>query len=141
MATVGAVLFAFRGRWQPAASGFPLAIGVLAVGSLLTNPHVYLQDTVIIGLALVLGFVGWRGKREMMSIWIAFSLVAWFLVSRTMELQAERDLNLLTPFAAVIFGVLAWGASRQHSTESVAAPKSLLYDTPEVRIAEKRMAS
>jgi Glycosyltransferase family 87 len=141
LATLGVVLFTFRGRWQPSSTRFPLAIGVLALGSLLTNPHVYLQDTVLLGLALVLGFVGWHQSREVRAMWLALSVVTWFLLSRTMELQAESNLNLVTPLAAGMFLMLARGALQQDSTEVDRAPKSSVYGISEPQQAKSRMAS
>ncbi len=141
LATIGVALYAFRGRWQPSSARFPLATGVLALGSLLTNPHVYLQDTVLVGLAVVLGFVGWRASRSMAAVWLAISVTVWFLASRTMELQANSNLNLVTPLAGGMFLMLAGGVLKQASNETEQAPKIPLYGTNEVPQVKKRLAS
>lgn len=115
IATVGTVLYTLRGPWRPESSAFPLAIGVLCLGSLLINPHVYLQDTVVVGLSLALGWLGWQGKTRTRALWLAIVFVTWALASRTMRLQADSDLNLFTPVIALMFVTLAAGVMRQRS--------------------------
>ena len=138
---LGAIAYSLRGRWQPSSDSFPLIIGVLALGSLLLNPHAYLQDTVLIALVLVLGLLAWRTHAKGLALWIALSITAWFLVSRTMELQAESNLNLLTPFAATLFLVMAGSAMIRGSSETSPTPKTSIYEVPDSQSVWKQMPS
>ncbi len=141
LATIGVALLAFRGRWAPSSAGFPMAVAALAIASLLINPHVYLQDTVLIGLALVVGFVGWRRGSGMAAAWLAVSVATWFLASRTMDLQAASNLNLLTPLGAGLFLILAGVSWRRASSEAAEPPTRFMYEPMQASRSENRLAS
>jgi hypothetical protein len=142
LATLSITIYSLRGRWQPSSVSFPLAVGMMAVGSLLINPHVYLQDTVLIGVAVVLGLVGWSGRPGLTAIWLVIATFASLLVSRTMEIQDDWNLNLVTPLAAAIFLLLATGVIKQHAfTATKVAPRNVMYETRDTSQVEQRMAS
>ena len=135
LVTLGAVAYSFRGRWNPRQPEFSLALACLILASILVNPHVYLQDAVLAGVALALGHVGWSGRRPR-SIWLALAITTWFLLTRTMGLQAGQDLNLITPLLAGLLAILTVVVARRPSSGVEATPK-----TPQYELAESGVAS
>ena len=120
---------------------FPLALGLLAIAVLLSNPHVYLQDTVLFGLSLGLGFIGLRRYRAVSSAWTVVAVTMWFLVSLTMTFQANSNLNLVTPMATAMLLILTGVLTRQALTGTDQSPKSHMYEPPEASSVRSQMAS
>ena len=79
--TVALAAVALRGAWNPAQPRFHLQVGTLLLATLLINPHLYLQDLIL--LPLVLGFFAAYEVRTRGSVGIITAGLAgiiWLLV-------------------------------------------------------------
>jgi hypothetical protein len=141
-ASVGAVLFAMRGPWRPSSSAFPLAIGALAVATLLINPHAYLHDITLVGLALGLAVLGCKAGPVTSRSYVYLGAVAllWVLLSRTLWLQFELNLNLVTPILGALLVVLVRDSHRLASTATHEVPRSPLHGVLDHQVGRESVA-
>jgi hypothetical protein len=142
VASVGSVFFAFRGPWRASSPAFPFAVGALAVATLLINPHAYLHDVALIGLALGFALLGCRDSRKASSRFFYLGLVAlgWVLLSQTLWLQYGSNLNLVTPVLGALLIFLVRDSRRSASTATQQLPNSPLYAFPEDYRRQSRIA-
>jgi hypothetical protein len=128
-ATVGAVFYVLRDRWRPSSSDFPFAMGVLALGTLLINPHAYLHDVALTGVILGFAFMACKANHLTSSgvLYLGAAAFLWLLLSRTLWLQYELNLNLVTPLLAALLVLLVRDSRRLASTATRDVPKSPMY--------------
>lgn len=121
--TVGLVVNAFRTIRQTSSGTFALAVAVMIAGSILVNPHVYMQDLVLVGLVVVLGYIGWRETPLPAIPWLGIGALVWLSQLVADRTRAEFDLNTQTPLLCVLFFLMVWGIAKSRpSTSAALAP-------------------
>jgi Glycosyltransferase family 87 len=107
LTTLGAVIYIFRGPWEPSTDRFALAIGAMVAGAILTNPHIYMQDMVLVGLAVTLG---WCGRTQSSILWIGIAGLVWMSQLLTYRMFSAYQINIQTPLLFALFVLLVWSA-------------------------------
>lgn len=110
--TVAVVGFSLRGQWSPKLAAWDLQLALIIGGTLLINPHFWLQDAA--QLAVIVGLAVRFAQRTGQSVapWAAAFLVLVFVQSYHHQWIQLHRLNLITPAIAVLFVMIAVRAAR-----------------------------
>ncbi|HLF72680.1 MAG TPA: glycosyltransferase family 87 protein [Dehalococcoidia bacterium] len=104
---LGAVAWAWRGDWEPTSSRFPLLMAIALLGALLLNPHLYLQDMVLMFLAAVFA-ARWAKQSRWSALWPLFIAAAWLPQFGGRYVQLNYGLPVL-PLAMIALLLVATG--------------------------------
>ena len=110
IATVGVVLRSF-GRARPASSQFALAFGAMVAGAILINPHIYMQDLVLMVLIVVAGYLETRELGWPVSVWAGISATVWVIQETTDRIFNVAALNGSSLLLIGLLLALVWASS------------------------------
>jgi hypothetical protein len=105
--TIALVAFGWRGDWDARSPRFLLKLSLALAGCVLVNPHVNIQDLVLVILVVAFGAAYWQQRFGGFGPWLAVAAALWLLhIYGFFLLQVNYGVNLLTP-ALAMTGLLA----------------------------------
>ena len=100
--TLVAAVVCFRGKWEPQKPRFLLQCGSLLGASLLTNPHLYMQDLSLMALIAVLGVAFALRTGMKLQFWLALAMLTWLAQLWGLRILDDGGINVLTPVTALL---------------------------------------
>jgi hypothetical protein len=111
-----------KGKWEPQKPRFLLQCGVLLGASLLTNPHLYMQDLSLVALMAVLGVAYALRTGARLHFWLALAMLAWLAQLWGLRILDDGGINVLTPMIVLLMVALVLSLQ----SKPVAAPLPFL---------------
>jgi Glycosyltransferase family 87 len=108
VATIALAVSAFRGPWKPASTAFPLGVAGMVAASVLINPHIWMQDMVLVGLVAALGLINWRERERTAGVWVSIAVLVWTTQWISFRVEDLYGVNLQTPLLIATFAYLLW---------------------------------
>jgi hypothetical protein len=100
-------VWAFRGPWRPGAPRFLPQSSLLILVALLVNPHLYMQDLVLVALAFALVYrYAMSTTTALSESWRRLATASWLAQLFALKLQIDHGVNLLTPLLAATLVLL-----------------------------------
>jgi len=131
-ACIGVGVFAvrgFRGEWKPSTPSFALAVAALVGATILVNPHVWMQDMVMLPLIVALGYMASQGREQAAMFWVTLGTLVWAAQWASLRVEATYGVNLQTPLLLAAFVVALWEIhvlARSKSRGVASAPDELV---------------
>ena len=129
--TLALVAWSWRGDWHSQLERLPGLMGLSLIAALLINPHLYLYDMTLAGLALGLGVVQARRRDGSLGVWPLLAMAFWVAQLPLPGADYSRGFPLISLAAVVLFGLL-WHGVRQGREAS---------NAPEVVRTTERLAA
>jgi hypothetical protein len=101
LSSLGTLIWAIRREtpWE-SQRGLPF-LGLCLIVSLLLNPHLHLQDLVLLNLALAFGAAHHLSTTSRLGYWVPLAIVVWVAQLYGLKLQDVHGISVLTPVLAL----------------------------------------
>jgi hypothetical protein len=125
IATLAVVAWAWRGAWEAQSTRFLPRMSLAFTAALLINPHLNVQDLVLIVVPIALGAAWALRSRGGVGIWAAVAIAAWALALFGTRLQIGAGVNLITPSMALLVAYLAVLLRRERTNEAASGVETV----------------
>ena len=112
--TLASVAYTWKGGWQPASPRFFLQVAITLLAALLINPHLYLQDMVLLGLVLTFCVAYSASSGNRMDIWLPVAIGVWFLLLYGPRIQVNHGIPLVAPAMICLLVICLRTLSKSH---------------------------